>query len=373
MAPRRRLIILVSVLGLAALAGFAYVANRPAGSASRPDVPTAVADSGKTQQERGPAISIETAEVVRVSMPDEVSAVGTLKSNESVVLRPEIAGRIARIEFRDGAAVSKGALLVGLDAATQRAELAQARASEALARTNAQRTEDLFRRNFVSQRARDEAVAALAVAQAGSDLLAARLRQTEIRAPFSGVVGIRNVSVGDYVKEGADLINLEDTATLKLDFRLPDIYLSRVKLGQALVVLSDAFPGRTFSARVDAIDPLVDAEGRALRLRARLENAEGVLRPGMFARVSLVMAERESLSVPEEALMPSGEGQFVFVVRDDQAVRVAVTTGGRRDAQVEIRSGLSAGEQVVTAGQIKLRDGSLVVRVETAAPRGAAN
>ena len=366
MATRRRLIAVVSALGLVALAGFAYVANRSVGGVSTP-----AADAGG--KDKGAPVSVETAEVERIAMPDELGAVGTLRSNESVVLRPEIAGRVSAIHFKDGAAVSKGALLVVLDAATQRAELAQARASEALARTNAQRTEDLFRRNFVSQRARDEAAAALAVAQAGSELLAARLRQTEIRAPFSGVVGIRSVSVGDYVKEGADLINLEDIATLKLDFRLPDIYLARLKPGQLLVVASDAFPDKSFSARVDAIDPLVDAEGRALRLRAHLDNAEGLLRPGMFVRVSLVMAEREGLAVPEEALMPSGEGPFVFVVRDDKAVRVAVTTGSRRNAQIEIRSGVGAGERVVTAGQIKLHDGSSVIQVDRPATPGAAN
>ena len=370
MATRRRLIVVLSVLGLVALAGVAYVANRPAGRAITPAVAAADARSGSKDTA---AVSVETAEVVRVAMPDEISAVGTLRSNESVVLRPEIAGRVSAILFKDGAAVGKGALLVGLDAATQQAELAQARANEALARTNARRTEDLFGRNFVSQRARDEAVAALAVAQAGSELLAARLRQTEIRAPFSGVVGIRNVSVGDYVKEGADLINLEDIATLKLDFRVPDIYLARVRPGQQLVVSSDAFPGKSFPARVDAIDPLVDAEGRALRLRARLDNAERLLRPGMFARVSLVMAERDGLVVPEEALMPSGDGPFVFVVRDDKAVRVAVSTGSRRDGRIEIRSGPGAGERVVTAGQIKLRDGSPVVPVDLPAAPGVAN
>lgn len=362
-----RLIVTVSVVGLAALAAFAYVANRPASGTS--------SSSAAATKEQGAArvVSVEAVEVARVAMPDEVSAVGNLKSNESVMLRPEIAGRIAQIGFRDGAAVAKGALLVRLDAATQRAELAQARANEALARTNAQRTEDLLRRHFVSQRARDEAGAALAVAEAGSELLAARLRQTEIRAPFSGVVGIRNVSVGDYVKEGADLINLEDISTLKLDFRLPDIYLSKVRVGQSLEVLSDALPDRRFSARVDAVDPLVDAQGRALMLRARLDNREGLLRPGMFARVRLVMAEREAIAVPEEALMPSADGQFVFVVRDGKAVSVAVSTGGRRDSQVEILSGLEPGEMVVTAGQVKLREGAVVEIVPRPAARVAGN
>lgn len=352
----RRLIVALSVAGLAALAAYAYFANRAAPVPQSPGAGPAAGPAGAPA-----AVVVETVPVVAMAMHEDVSAVGTLKSNESVVLRPEIAGRIAAIRFGDGTAVKQGALLVQLDASTQRAELAQARASLALAQTNFRRTEDLFERKFVSGSARDEAAAGLKVAQANTELAEARLRKADIVAPFSGIVGIRNVSVGDYVKEGDDLVNLEDIASLKVDFRLPEVYLERIRAGQALEVSSDALPGRRFKATVDAIDPLVDAQGRAVLLRARLDNRERLLRPGMFARVRLILAERPAVPVvPEEALVPTGNGQSLFVVADGRAQRVAVRTGMRRDTRVEILEGVQVGDVVVTAGQLKLRDGAQV-------------
>ncbi len=309
-------------------------------------------------------------------MADDVTAVGSLVSNESVVLRPEIAGRIARIGFRDGETVQRGAVLVELDSAVRRAELEQARAKLTLAKANSRRTEDLFERKFVSQSSRDNARAELELARAGLDLAQARLDHTVIRAPFAGVVGIRSVSPGDFVQDGDALINLEDIATLKLDFRLPELYLDRVHKGQVLELTTDVLPGETFTARVDAIDPLVEAQGRAVRLRASLANPAGRLRPGVFVRVRLVLAARpDVLVVPEAALVPApGNVQFVYQVHEGKAQRVDVTTGMRRDAVVEIVSGLAAGAQVVTAGQLKLRDGAPVdIREQAGTPTVTAN
>jgi membrane fusion protein (multidrug efflux system) len=176
------------------------------------------------------------------------------------------------------------------------------------------------------------------------------------------VVGIRSVSPGDFVKDGEAMINLEDIATLKVDFRLPELYLDRVRPGQAVELASDAFPGEIFAATVEAIDPLVDAQGRALRLRASLANPDMRLRPGVFARVRLVLAERaDAVVVPEAALVPApGDTRFVYRVAGGKAQRVEVKTGARRDAMVEIVDGLEAGAVVVTAGQLKLRDGAPV-------------
>jgi len=362
----RRLIVALSAAGLAALAAYAYFAHRAA-----PGPQPAGPDGGGAGASAA-AVMVETAPVVAQAMHEDVSAVGTLKSNESVVLRPEIAGRIAAIRFDDGTPVKKGALLVQLDASTQRAELAQAQASLALAQTNFRRTEDLFEKKFVSGSARDEAAANLKVAQANTELLQARLRKTDIVAPFSGIVGIRNVSVGDYVKEGDDLVNLEDIASLKVDFRLPELYLERIRAGQSLEVTSDALPGRRFKAAVDAIDPLVDAQGRAVLLRARLDNRERLLRPGMFARVRLILAERPSVPVvPEQALVPTGDGQSLFVVEDGKARLATVRTGIRRGTRVEILEGVQVGDMVVTAGQLKLRDGAPVQVVDGGADGAA--
>ena len=366
MSSRRSLFIALCVFALALVAAYGWYANqpRPMGTAAAPGTGGGVA---ATQA----PVTVEVVTVERRAMAYDVSAVGSLVSNESVVLRPEIAGRIARIGFRDGEAVQRGAVLVELDNAVQRAELQQARAKLTLAKANSGRTEDLFARNFVSQSSRDNARAELDLARASLDLAQARLDRTVIRAPFAGVVGIRSVSPGDFVQDGDALINLEDIATLKLDFRLPELYLDRVQQGQALELATDVLPDETFAARVDAIDPLVDAQGRAVRLRASLANPAGRLRPGVFVRVRLVLAERPNvLVVPEAALVAApGNVQFVYQVLEGKAQRVDVTTGMRRDAVVEIVSGLAQGAQVVSAGQLKLRDGApVLVREQAATP-----
>ncbi|MBR0568502.1 efflux RND transporter periplasmic adaptor subunit [Azoarcus sp. L1K30] len=303
------------------------------------------------------------AQVVAVQpMAEDVTAVGSLVSNESVVLRPEIAGRIARIGFRDGVAVREGAVLIELDAAVQRAELQQAQAALDLSVANHRRAEDLFARKFVSRSSLDTAQSQLEAARAAVALARARFERTRIRAPFDGIAGIRKVSVGDYIKDGEALVNIEDIATLKVDFRLPELYLDRLRPGQVLEVSSDVLPGKRFEATLDAIDPLVDSQARAVQLRARLPNTGGSLRPGGFVRVRLILQDRpQVLVVPEEALvMAPGNVQFVYRIEAGKARRVDVQTGARRAGMVELVAGLSAGDRIVTAGQLKLRDGAAV-------------
>lgn len=373
MSSSRRLILVLSLAGIAALGGYAWYANRVV--APEQPVPAQAKGSGQGGGGGGgkaAPVMVETQVVATRALADDVSAVGSLVSNESVVLRPEVSGRIEAIRFRDGEPVQRGAVLVELDAAVQRAELQQARANLTLAEADFSRTQDLFGRKFVSRSSLDDARAKLEVARAGVALAQARLARMQIRAPFDGVVGIRSVSPGDFVKDGDALINLEDIATLKLDFRLPELYLDRVRPGQTLELSSDVLPGERFAATVEAIDPLVDAEGRAVRLRARLANPDMRLRPGVFVRVRLILAERgEVAMVPEAALVPApGDVQFVYRVADGKVQRVNVRTGQRRDAMVEIVDGLQPGMVVVTAGQLKLRDGADVkVAAASAAPQ----
>jgi membrane fusion protein (multidrug efflux system) len=373
---RKIFVIALSLAGLAALTAAAFHFNRSGGfGAAAPQQGAAPVSPAGAAAAGGPpggmAVGVEAVPVQRSAMADDTTAVGSLGAAESVVLRPEIAGRIARINFREGTAVTKGQVLIELDDSTQAADLQQARANLALARANFERTQDLFRRKFVSASAQDQAAANLQVQEAASAQAQARFAKTRIVAPFGGVIGIRNVSVGDYVKEGQDLVNLEDVSGLKVDFKLPERYLGRVRKGQSVELSSDARPGETFGATVDAIDPLVDAGGRAIALRARLPNAEGKLRPGMFARVRLIFGERgDVLTVPEEALVPSGADQFVFRVADGKAQRVKVVTGARREARVEVVEGLGTDDVVITAGHMKVRDGAAV---KVVSPGGAAS
>ena len=370
-ASKKILVSVVSVLALIALGTYGYYANRsplapkPAGGQKPSGAPAAGGPPG------GFALPVESARVSVETLQEDVNAVGSLRSNESVVVRPEISGRIGAIDFIEGTQVRKGAALVVLDSSTQAAEVLQARANLALAQSNFERTQELERSKFVSANARDQALNGLKVAQANLALAEARLAKTRILAPFDATIGLRQVSVGDYVKEGQDLVTLEDMSALKLDFRLPENYFGKLKLGQLVEIKTDAFPGQAFKARLIAIDPLVDQAGRSLSLRAKLDNPGGVLRPGMFASVRLILSERErAMTIPEEALVPLGTQQYVFRVVDGKVQRVPVKIGLRRNAKVEVTEGLAPGDEVVTAGQLKIRDGAAVKTAPSGPPGG---
>ena len=360
MNKNRRLgILILALAGLLGLGYYAYTANRAPAAA-----PAAGGDGAGSKAPAGPAgglaIAVEVAKIAAADFSDEASAVGNLKSNESVVMRAETPGRVAAINFRDGAMVNKGSLLVELDAAVQEAELQQARANLALAQSSNKRNQDLLERKFVSQQALDNSAAALKVQEAAVQLAEAKVGRMRIKAPFTGMVGLRNISVGDYVKEAQELINIEDIGTLRVDFKLPETYLGRVIKGQLVEVSTDALPGEQFTAVLDAVDPMVDQNGRAISSRARLDNATGKLRPGMFVRVRLLFGDRKNvLMAPEQAIVP-GAQPTVFKVVDGKAVTAKVKLGVRRAAQVEVVDGLVAGDVVVTAGQLKLRDGAAV-------------
>ena len=375
----------LSLLALIVALGVAWwVQNKPSGGGSKPDgassggvapgpgaTKVGVAPggaSGKGGAGGPPGVEVGKAEKVRLE--DDSQAVGTLRSVQGVVVRPEVSGRIQQMAFADGQRVRKGQLMVQLDDTLQVAQLKQAEATASIARTNLQRSRELAAQNFVSQSAVDQNAAALDVALAQVALASAQLVRMKILAPFDGVVGIRSVNVGDYVKDGAELVQLEDLSSLWVDFRLPERYLSKIRPGQSVELTLDALPGRTFKARVEALDAQLDANGRSVLVRARLANSDGVLKGGMFARVRTVFAVRDqAIMVPEEALVPQGERQFVFKVIDNPeggklAQKVAVKVGMRLPGKAEIMEGLAEGDAVVVAGQARLTRGDrMPVRV----------
>jgi membrane fusion protein (multidrug efflux system) len=389
----RTLYLVVAVAGIAIASGTAWwIQAQPKGQqqvgvlASSGGAPApARAGSAPQGAASGPrATGVEVARVETMRLQDDAQAVGSLRSRQNVMLRPEVAGRVQKLGFADGARVRRGQVLVQLDDALQRAEESQAQAQVSIARANYKRNQELVAQSFVAQRVLDESAASLQVAEAQLSLAQARLARMRIVAPFDGTVGLRSVNVGDYVKDGADLVNLEDLSTMLVDFRLPERYQTRIKPGQSVELLLDALPGRRFQARVQAIDPLLDANGRSVSVRAALPNADGaLLRPGMFARVTTVFGVNDTaLVVPEEAVVPQGGRQYVIRVVEPSAVpgtataalspevktvslRQEVKLGVRRAGKVEIAEGLSEGQTVVVAGQQRLqRDGTPVRVVE---------
>jgi membrane fusion protein, multidrug efflux system len=363
----------VAALAVVVAVGAAYWFGTQRGGP--PAGPGGTASSqGAAKSDAPPAtIAVEAVKVATVSLPQTITAVGSLRSDESVTLRPEVAGRISAITFQEGQRVAKGALLVQLDAAVPQAEVQQARANLTLARTKYDRAVDLAKSNFISSQAKDEADNNLKIAEAALQLAQAKLAKMEMRAPFSGIIGLRSVSMGDYVKEGADLVNLESIDPLKVDFRVPEVYMRQVQVGQALEVQLDALPGKTFEGKVFAVNPLVDAAGRAVVIRAIVRNPDTSLRPGMFARVRLITRDaKDALVVPEQALVPQGDQQFVYRVVDGKALRTKVEVGQRREARVEVLAGVTADDIIVTAGQLKLRDGVPVKVAGTEAMKDAA-
>jgi len=373
--------IVVAIVALAAFGGYWFGAKN-----GRPDAPgaggppaSAAAAPGAKGGGAAPAgsVPVEVAKVAQQPMPQTITAVGSLRSDESIVVRPEVAGRVSAIRFQEGQRVAKGATLVMLDPAINQAEVQQSRANLKLAQSKYDRAVDLAKSNFISGQAKDEAENNLRVAEAGLQLAEAKLAKTEIKAPFSGIIGLRVVSIGDYVKEGADVVNLESIDPLKVDFRVPETYLKQVQVGQSLQVQLDAVPGKTFDGKVFAVNPLVDAAGRSIVIRALVRNSDTSLRPGMFARVRLITRdEQNALVIPEQAIVPQGDEQYVFRVTDGKANRVKIAVGQRRDGLVQVLNGLAPNDVIVTAGQLKIRDGvpvSVASNATAASPAKADN
>jgi len=315
-----------------------------------------------------PFIPVNMMKVSESPITNTVDAVGALIAEDSVVLRPEIDGRIDKLLFKEGQPVKKGAVLVVLHSAEQRARLAAAQADLRLAESRYRRSEELVAKNFISRQALDEARANLDILRARRQQEQVALDKTVIRAPFSGVIGLRQISPGAYVSEGSDLVRLDALGNLKLEVPVPETYLALVRIGLPITLTVDALPGQTFSGTVHAIDPVVDPVSRNVRVRARIANPKGQLKPGMFARATADLGGKTSaILLPEQVIVPKSDGSYVFLAVDGKAELRKVTLGKREPGRVEIVSGVKAGDTVVLDGQIKLRPGVPVVTLEQAA------
>ena len=365
MAFKNRYLVFAA-LGLAVASGAAWWLQQPA---QGPRTDAAVAPPA-ARGGAGRVVAVEASVVRQVTLRDDADAVGSLRSRRSVVLRPEVSGRITQLHFRDGERVRRGQVLVQFDDQLPRAQVQQSQAELSIAQANHQRNQELVAQGFISQRSVDESAANLEVARAKLSLAQATASRLKIVAPFDGIAGIRGVNVGDYLKDGADIVNIEDLDAVYVDFRLPERLQSRVRTGQTAQVAFDALPGVRYSAVVQAINPQIEADGRAVVVRGCIDNRRLQLRPGMFARVTTVFSERSDARViPEEAVVPEGGSPYVLKIVDGKEPgsrvvrRTPVTLGARTPGFVEVVEGLAVGDMVVAAGQQRIQQDGTAVRV----------
>ncbi len=302
-----------------------------------------------------PPMTVETAKVELQSLSAGFEAVGSLRADESVVVRPEVAGRVAKIHFAEGSHVNAGQALFELDDSQASAAVNEAAANLHNSQRVVDRARDLVAQKLISQSDADKAIAQLGVDQARVASARAALAKMTLSAPFAGQIGLRSVSVGEFVNVGQDLVTLVQLDPIEADFSVPETLLSQLSKGQKLTLEVDAFPGKTFGGQVLAIDPVVDANSRSIRLRAQVPNPDSKLMPGQFARLQLAATgdSGEALLVPEQALMQDGDGRYVYTVVAGKAKKTTVKTGRRVPGQVEVVEGLKAGDVVITAGQAK--------------------
>jgi membrane fusion protein (multidrug efflux system) len=294
---------------------------------------------------------------VTQSLHDTIEALGTVTANESVTIIAKLTDTVSKVRFEDGDLVEAGEVLVELTNREETALLAEAEANVEDARAQHRRLANLFRDGSVPESQVDEARARLLAAEARQESIMARLSDRLIRAPFSGVTGFRQVSEGALLSPSTPITTLDDIATVKLDFTVPELLLADLAAGLEVQATSAALGNRDFSGTVRTVGSRIDPVTRAVTVRALIANPDLLLRPGMLLTVRLRSRPREALVIPDSALIQEGTTVSVFVVRDGSAERRKIVVGQRSGEQAEVLQGLEAGDVVVTAGQLKLRDG----------------
>lgn len=300
------------------------------------------------------------AEVVHAteqSIPTYIEAVGSLKANEALILRPEITGRIDKISFDEGQTVTKDTALIHFDDALYRAQVDEAKARVSLSEAEYRRVSKLFKNGAISETAKDSALAQMRINEAQLEQAKFTLNKMTLSAPFTGIVGLRQFSPGDYITAGSDMLEIVDINSMKLDFRIPEVYLPQVAVGQTLSISLSAFPGESFHGSVTAISPQISEQGRNILVRALLPNTDKKLRPGLFAKVQLLVKQQDLIIVPEQALIPQGTGFLVYLYKDEKVTPVPVQLGQRQNGTIAL-TGINAGDVVITAGQLKLQPGT---------------
>ena len=313
-----------------------------------------------TQQRGGGQVSVVVANVEPHAFVDKVESIGTAVANESVAITTKVTETVTKVNFEDGMYVEAGDILVELTNAEETAMLSEAAANVAEATRQFERVQNLIKQKLASETQLDVERNRMQTAKARYEGIVARLDDRLIRAPFSGKLGFRNVSPGTLLSPNAPLTTLDDISSIKLDFSIPESYLAAIKPGQEVLAKSIAYPGRTFVGVVTTIDSRIDPNTRTIKVRARLDNENLLLRPGMLLTVELIQERQEYLAIPESAVVPVQNQQYAYVIRDGKAERLEFEAGRRSPGFVEVLSGLNAGDQVITQGIIKIRPGTPV-------------
>ncbi len=309
----------------------------------------------------GREVTVESVIVQSTRLRSTVRAVGTVLADASALLRAEVPGQIVGLHFKDGQRVAKGERLFSIEATVLEAEAREARATAEQAEAAYNRAKELIVNKLISDTDFDTARANYNVGLARLKSSEARLSKTVIRAPFDGFVGLRRINIGDYATIGQEMVDVVRLDPLRVEFSVPETLLAQLEPGQAVEVSVGAYPNEIFGGAITAVAPQIDVAGHSVTLRAELPNPELKLRPGLFAQVSVTLAVKpDAILVPEQAIWPIGNDKTVYVVEDGKAVRRLVTLGQRQPGQVEILSGLAAGDEVITAGQMKIFDGAAV-------------
>lgn len=321
------------------------------------------------RQSRSP-VPVVVAPAAVGPMVERIEAIGTARANESVTITAKVTDVVESIHFTEGEIARKGALLVQLRDSEQRAQLAKAEADVRAAKQQYDRVETLAKRGTVTSLQLEQATAKLQGLRAEIEGIKARIADRAIRAPFTGVIGIRQVSPGTLIQPGTAITTLDDLSTIKVDFTVPETYVAALSQGQEISVRVAAFSGRLFSGRITVVSPRIDPATRSIAVRARLPNRDGALKPGMLIVIDVIRSRRRVLLVREEAIVPVRDRTFVYVIDDkNRARRLAVVLGVRQPGYVEVKSGLTAGQRVVIEGITRLRPGAAVRVTRTLRPR----
>ncbi|MET0250489.1 MAG: efflux RND transporter periplasmic adaptor subunit [Sphingobium sp.] len=320
-----------------------------------------LASCGRAQENKPrPAALVAVAPVTSASFTDRLEAVGTALADEQVVLSAPVTDRLTAINFTDGGYVRKGQVIATLAQGQETAELAAAQAQARVAGQQLERIEALRQRGFATSASLDTQIATTNAARANAQLARASIGDRIVRAPFAGYASLRTVSVGTVVTAGTPIATISAIDRIKLDFTVPETRLPLLRVGGAIRAVAAAWPDRPFEGKVATIDPVIDPATRAVRVRALLPNPDRALKPGMLLTVTLISRQRETLAVPELAVVGEGENRYVFLVANGKAKRVRVDTGARQNGLVEITGGLKPGQRIVTEGVVKLSDGMAV-------------